>query len=350
MQFVCTLAPSHPILRFLLAAAVVVYAGSKLSKYGDVFSEKLRLGRALVGMVFIALATSLPELVTSVGAAVVEEQPNLALGDVLGSNLFNIAIFAALDICLSEGSIYTRARTGLITQAAASMLILAVYAAGMALEVVRPGAVPELPLMGLDSFLALATYLFCAWLIRRGEPAFQKDEEAQEASLGWAAVKYCLAGLAILWAGLNLARAGDDMALRYGLSHSFVGALFLAISTSLPEVAATIPMARRGRYDMAFGCIFGSNAFNVMVLVVTDVLYASPEGSSFRNLTANAMAQTPQGPAHLVTVLCILAVTSIVILGVCTSPKKRLLRLSWPSYLLVILYLLGVFVLYSVKG
>ena len=204
--------------------------------------------------------------------------------------------------------------------------------------------------MGLDSFLALAAYLFCAWLIRRGEPAHRKEEGAQEGSLAGATFKYCLAAVAILWAGLNLARAGEELARDYGLSYSFVGALFLAVSTSLPEVAATIPMVRRGRYEMAFGCLFGSNAFNVMILVVTDAVYRAPTSGGPANLIANAMAERSEGPAHLVTVLLVFAVTAVVVLGTCTGAKKKFLRLSWPSYLLVLLYLAGVLILYSLKA
>ena len=102
------LSPQQPEARFLLAALVVVIAGSRLSKYGDVFSEKLGMGHAFVGLIFMAFATALPELITSLSSAVFEDSPNLALGNNFGSIMFNVSILGGLELLLVGTSLFAR--------------------------------------------------------------------------------------------------------------------------------------------------------------------------------------------------------------------------------------------------
>lgn len=94
--------------QFVLAAELIAVAGSRLSKYGDVIAEKTGLGRSWVGLLLLATVTSLPELATGVSAVAVAGVPNIALGDALGSCVFNLALFVMLDF-LHRGSRFIRA-------------------------------------------------------------------------------------------------------------------------------------------------------------------------------------------------------------------------------------------------
>jgi len=97
--------------QFLIAAILVVIAGYKLTRYGDVFSEKFKLGHVFIGSVLIGWCTSLPELVLSIGtvAYIQPPSPSISIGNVLGSNLFNIFIIVFLDIIYWKGPILRKA-------------------------------------------------------------------------------------------------------------------------------------------------------------------------------------------------------------------------------------------------
>ena len=84
-------------LGFLICTAVIVYSGIRLSKYGDIIAEKTGLGRMWIGVVLMASVTSLPELVTGISSVTYAGVPNIAIGDVLGSCVFNMLILAFLD-------------------------------------------------------------------------------------------------------------------------------------------------------------------------------------------------------------------------------------------------------------
>jgi len=81
---------------FIICTAAIVYSGIKLSKYGDVIAEKTGLGRAWIGLVLMASVTSLPELVTGISSVTFAGVPDIAVGDVLGSCVFNMLIIALL--------------------------------------------------------------------------------------------------------------------------------------------------------------------------------------------------------------------------------------------------------------
>src|SRR3990170_2908958 len=85
-------------LEFFACAAVIFYCGTLLSKYGDVIAEKTGLGRAWIGLVLMAFITSLPELITGISSVTLANVPDIALGDIMGSLIFNISIIAFMDL------------------------------------------------------------------------------------------------------------------------------------------------------------------------------------------------------------------------------------------------------------
>jgi Ca2+/Na+ antiporter len=84
-------------LGFIICALVIIYSGTKLSKYGDLIAEKTGMGKAWFGLVLMASVTSLPELITGISSIVIVDEPDLAVGDILGSCVFNLLILSILD-------------------------------------------------------------------------------------------------------------------------------------------------------------------------------------------------------------------------------------------------------------
>ena len=271
------------VFAFLATAAVVVLAGIKLSIYGDALGDRTGLGSGLIGLIFLAGVTSLPELVVSLTSVLQCTDPSqgadLATGNMLGSNIFNLLILALLALLFPRkfnpqklSSPHTSTTLyGLI------MLVLfatAFWAAG------KTGMIPGLECGWLVLTLPVAYTLV---LIREHRKLQQEQEEhlpSEQTLAHLPAPQFygTLSGLCLLIisGGIVLSILGSRMALPpeqggFGLEASLIGTLFLAISTSLPELVISLTSVRMGFLDMAVGNVLGSNMFNLLIIFVADV-------------------------------------------------------------------------------
>ncbi len=117
--------------KFILCLAVILFAGTKLARYGDVIAEKTGLGRIWIGLLLIAAITTMPEMVTGISAAALVASPDLALGTLLGSCLFNISILALLDILNRHTPVLTEASPRHIASASWGILLIAIAGGGI---------------------------------------------------------------------------------------------------------------------------------------------------------------------------------------------------------------------------
>ncbi|MBW3591117.1 MAG: hypothetical protein KY393_04620 [Actinobacteria bacterium] len=264
---------------FLLAAAALGWAGTSVAHTGDEIAERTRLGGLLVGMLLVAAATSLPEIATVMGAAAAAA-PNLAVGSLLGSSMANMAILAVLALTHRQARVWTSVEPAQAQVALLAMLLTAFVAIAIATPVgVRVGWI------GLDSLLVLLLYVAAVARInnsRRSRAAPSAGALAQDGSkvidsdrrwLRPALWRFGIAALVILVAGPTAALAGKGIVETSGLSETFVGVLFLALATSLPELLASIGAVRIGAHDLAVGNLFGSNSFNMVVVLFADLAY-----------------------------------------------------------------------------
>lgn len=148
--------------------------------------------------------------------------------------------------------------------------------------------------------------------------------------------RFILAALAIIGAGIWLAFIGDEIAATYSLSASFVGSLFLAITTSMPELAVTIAAVRLGAIDMALADILGANMLNMANIFTTDLFYTS--GPVLSVVSSE----------HLITAVMAIAMTILVIIGLRFRQERKTFRfISWYGVVLILLYLIGSYLLFS---
>ncbi len=266
---------------FALSGVFVVGAGTLLARAGDEIATRTGLGGLLVGMLLLAGATSLPELATDISAALANA-PDLAVGDLFGSSMANMAILAIIDLA-HRGRVWPgvglgHARLAAIAVGLTSFAVLAILSpSGVAIGWV-----------GIETVLIVVAYVAAAtWMHRsRGEGApaarptaeivaptgWGREGEAGH-SLRYEVGRFAVAALIILIAAPLLAVSGKGIADQTGVGQTFVGALLLAAATSLPELVASVAAVRIGAYDLAVGNLFGSNAFNVTVLFAADVAY-----------------------------------------------------------------------------
>jgi cation:H+ antiporter len=326
-------------LEFLICVALIGVAGTALSRYGDVIADKTGLSGTWIGLMLLATVTSLPELVTGVSAVTVADTPDIALGDVLGSCVFNLVILTILDFLQREESVYTRASHGHILSAGFGVILIGfvgfnVLLADSAFDVALGHVGLYTPLIIVLYAVAMRT----VFRYERAQMAAYAGEHAErypETSLRQAVQRYVLAALVVVGAGIWLPFIGEQIARVMEWEATFVGTLFVAFATSVPEIVVTVSAMRLGALDMAIGNLLGSNLFDILIVAVDDLFF----------LRGPILAHV--SPVHAVSAMSAVMMTGIVIVGLLYRPKTRLFRAAgWASLLLLGIYLLNAFVLY----
>lgn len=258
-------------LVFLASSIVLVIAAIKLAQYGDVIAVRTRLGGMFIGVLLLAGATSLPEMLTMINSFRLDA-PGLAAGSIFGSNMFNMLLLAVLDLVNQQARILRRvAMTHALTAALASaMIALSVF---FILGDIRL----QIGWMGLDSLTLILVYIGGIRLIQlNGQASSTTVELPQEKPvmpLWRALLGFAIATGVLVVITPQLARSSKEIGEITGLGAGFVGTTLLATVTSLPETVAVVAAARIGAYDMAVGNLFGSNVFNMFALGLADAFY-----------------------------------------------------------------------------
>lgn len=331
------------IIQFILSAAVIIVAGAALSHFGDVIAKRTGLGGMLVGGLLLAGATSLPELAVDINAIRLGN-PDLAVGDLLGSSLFNLLILAVFDLTR-----YSHGRM-LSQKSAAHALAASVAIAMTATAAIFIQLGPQLESvvflrLGPGPLVLVGMYAFGFRLIAHSQKTHSPSRKEPlpevpflgKVSLRVAVTGFVVAAVAILVAGPFLAKAADTLAEESGLGGTFFGSTFVALCTSLPEVATTFTAVRMGAMDMALGNLMGSNAMNMVLFFFLDL---ADDGSL---LSAAA-------PVHVYTALCVIVVTTVVVLGQLYRVEKKKPFLEPDALLAIFLILCSLTGLYFVKG
>lgn len=329
---------------FIACAAVVFFAGRKLSYYGDVISHLTGLGRAWIGLILLATVTSLPELISGISAVAIVEEPDLAVGGILGSCAFNLFVFAAMDYFVSRSKpIFSMASQNHVLAAIMGIILFAITGASLFL----PEDIIILPWIGLTSFSFIIVYFLSMRMIYRFEmkqlvemKTEQKKETkpGQEISLKKAAWMFGVFSLIIITMALFLPYFAERIADKTGLGKSFVGMLFLAASTVLPEIAVSIGAIRQGLVDLAAGNLMGSNLFNIFILFIDDVFYT--KGHLLKDASE----------ANIVPVFSLIIMASLVIMGLTYRPDLKKTRLSAIALLILAVYVVNMILLYRLTS
>ena len=282
------------VVAFLAVAAVVVLSGIRLSIYGDALGDRTGLGSGLIGLVFLAGVTSLPELVVSLTSVIqntdLAKGADLATGNMLGSNIFNLLILALMVLIFPRKFDPTRLENPHTDSTVYGLIMLGIFSVAF---LTTNSAAMRVPLLGC-SWPVLALPIVYGFIIRREHR--QLETEQKEHLLSGSRLAhlpafrfYSVLGLlcaCIIGGGILLSMLGSRMALPpeqggFGLEASLIGTLFLAVSTSLPELVISFSSVRMGFLDMSVGNVLGSNMFNLLIIFFADV--AMRGGSMLRH-------------------------------------------------------------------
>jgi len=321
---------------FGLSALAVVIAGYKLGRYGDEIAEATGIERAWIGMLLLATVTSLPELVTTVTAGAISA-PEIALGNIFGSNLFNMAIIAVME-AISFWVLRHRDLPPLLSHVSGDQLLYAAAAivlSSLGIVGISFASGREFLGMGPVSWIILLLYPLSVWaLYRPGERADRAAKSPREAVRPL--LKFALAATVVVFAGMYLARSGEEIAQATRLTDTFMGAIFIAASTSLPELMSCLGALRIRSFDLLMGNLFGSNMFNVFTIPFADLAYRG--------------ALLPSGSPNQVAVAALsIVLMAVAAFGIQRRSHRRLLGLGYEAWGILVGYLLAVYILF-VRG
>ena len=324
-------------LTFTLCALAIIYSGSKLSKYGDILAEKTGLGRSFVGVVLLASVTSLPELVTGISAVAFVKAPDIAVGDVLGSCVFNLLILAMLDALHKPMPISTSAHQGHVLSAALGIVLLSI----VSFNILLPQYNAPLGWIGSGSLIVAAIYFLSLKLIS----VYEKKQLAKmlkglpvelqyvDIPTRRIVIFFILHSVVIVLAAAYLPAIGANIAVATGLGETFVGSIFMAMTSSLPEFVVCIAAIRMKAVDLAIGNLFGSNLFNVFILGIDDVFFIAGPLLSFAS------------PNHIFSALSAIVMTAISIVGLTYKAGKKNLPLAWDSIAMTLVFVANLILL-----
>lgn len=327
-------------LKFALCLAIILFAGTRLARYGDAIAEKTGLGRIWVGLVLVAVITSMPELVTAVSSAALVASPDLALGTLLGTCAFNLSILALLDILHRRTPVLSQASSRHIASAGWGILLVAIAAGG----IIAAGRFPALTLgwVGIPSIIIVVPYLVAIrWTFQRERshqilPTEVLPPKYKELSTAKVYTGFALAAIGVIAAGIWLSFIGDEIAETTGWGTTFVGSLFLAITTSMPELVVNITALRLGAIDLAIADVLGANMLDLAYIALADLAYR--QGSLLASVSSG----------HLIVAAVLAAMSLVVIAGLRFRQKRKtFVFASWYAPVLIGLYIFGAYALFT---
>jgi len=321
----------------------MVIAGTKLSHYGDRIAQQSVVGRLWIGVILVGAATSLPELFASVSAVLIDE-PNLAVGNLFGAGLSNMLTLALIDVVYRKKRVWQQ--VALEQVLIASLAIILTGLAGLLIIIKHPFPVLHI---GIGTVVIALTYLLGMRVVFRQEILRRRVEQVQRVTRveegnnplsrfrRTAIRNFVIATLGIIVAAPFLVTSAKQIAAVSGISTSFLGTSLLAFVTSLPELVVTFAAVRHGAFDLGVGNLFGSNAFNMAILLIVDIAYL--KGPLFAAVDTS----------HVVTAFISMLLMSIGVMGIIYRAERRFRLIEPDSALMILGYILGMGLIFSLS-
>lgn len=265
------------IFKIIFGLALLVYGGDELVEGASAIARRFRLSPMVIGLTIVAFGTSAPELIVSIQAAL-GGNPGIALGNVVGSNIANIALILGVTALIRPIPVQgatIKIDTPYLVFASVALTALSYFV----------GALNRIE--GIVGLILL--FLFIGYQIRSSKKTIANAEEAKEAKetiaeantgvnaensakqpAMWKSIIALILGISFLKFGAEMLVGGAvNIASSLGVDDRIIGVTVVAIGTSLPELFASVMAARKGNVDLAVGNVVGSNLFNIMCVLAT---------------------------------------------------------------------------------
>ncbi|WP_050183448.1 sodium:calcium antiporter [Domibacillus robiginosus] len=312
-------------LLFGTAAASVILATIALSNYTKVLGSMASLGGMLIGTVLLASATTLPEATASI-SAVLMGNPDIAIGNMLGSNLFNLLIIAVADLWYWKRRVYQSVKQE-HTYTAGLGLLLSVLSL-LALMWQSDYVVFR---FGLDTLAMIFIYFVSMYFIRRTVKTSVRRTDLDDSFIETAgsplSFKKAISGFLgmaflITAMGTTLSFVSNEIVEVTGVGSSFIGSFLLAAATSIPEAITVFASMRLKNINLALGSVLGSNIFNILILLGLDAFYMGGPIFSHRS------------PVHQATAAAISVLSLVLVLALRRKEEVSAVNYILPSLLM----------------
>lgn len=256
---------------WLLLGLVLILSGANfLTDGASAVAKRFGISDLVIGLTVVAFGTSAPELVISMMAAV-QGNASLAVGNVVGSNIFNILAIIGITAIVRPIHIKKSVMTTEIPMVVLSSVILLVLGSATLLDGAPSNVISRVEgVLLLIFFILFMRYTFAT--ARHKSPAEKDPQEADGERLSkmpaWKAAVYVIGGLAaLLWGGDKFVDGATGIARALGVSDAVIGLTIVAVGTSLPELATSVVAACKNEPGLAIGNVIGSNIFNVLLVL-----------------------------------------------------------------------------------
>ncbi|ERJ11493.1 sodium:calcium antiporter [Haloplasma contractile] len=322
------------LIQYLFLASILVFASIKASNYIDLLDRKSKLSGALIGGVLLAATTSLPELITSLSSILILEEPNpnLAFGNVLGSNLFNITIIALIDIIFIKHFFLDR-----VTRDANKSILFSVVMLTIMLLSFQFGLPFSLKFgimhFSIVSIVLLVIYFLAIYYLANisdDEIPVETDDTPVYFTIKQILIRFSLFAIILVITSIYVTKLADEIATTYQLGSSFAGALFLGVCTSLPELTSSLNLVRLRNYGVAVSNCVGSNIFNLAIISFVDFLYFK------ENIYIGGIREAR---GNIVLIYFTLAISVVLMASLLTNKSNSRFTYILPSLLILVIYL-----------
>ena len=253
------------ICLIIIGAAFVILGADKLTEGAAALARKMKMSEMIIGLTIVAAGTSAPELFSSLVSAL-KDKPDMAVGNVLGSNIFNTMLIVGVAAMVAPMSITkSTVKKDIPFAVFASMLLMALCADGFDSIELKGKMISR-----IDGILLLIGFIvFMAYTLRGAKGPDAPEAATSSAEMkAWKSVLYVVLGLTGLVIGSNLfVDSASEVASSLGVSDGVIGLTIVAGGTSLPELATSVVAARKGQSAMAIGNVIGSNVFNILAIL-----------------------------------------------------------------------------------
>ena len=250
------------VVGFIAGIAIILYGANSLVRGASALARKFKISELIIGLTIVALGTSLPELVISVGSAI-KGSSGLALGNVIGSNIFNTMLILGVTALITPIRFNGRMLSRELPFNLLASLVLILVAGSLVIGGDEGGFISQYSGMILLCFLAI--------FIRYTFSIPNEDGDSEEVELPlpiWKIVVFIIVGLiALIFGGKMFVSSATDVAKMLGMSEAIIGITIVSAGSSLPELAVSVNAARKGNVSIALGNVLGSNILNIFFIL-----------------------------------------------------------------------------------
>jgi len=329
--------------KFILLLVLIYIFGTRASKSADNIAEIKGLAKAFMGVVMISAVTSFPELFTGISAVTAVKSTDIAMGEILGSCIFNIMIIALVELIFRKRNLYKLTGKINILPMGFSIIMITLLTLGVS-------GVFKMKFfnIGLMSFIIFGLYFAFMWIIfkeRKQVEEPSESEEVKEVEVEEKGVKgnfskevilFILSSIIIIAVGWYLPYVGKELAVSMNWNDSFVGVIFLAFVTSFPELVVSIAAVRIGAVEMFIGNIAGSNLFNVAIIFIIDL--ALRGGTIFENIS----------PGNQTVGIIAILMSFIVFFALVRHSSQKIFNfISINAIIIILLYIINLVVIFD---